>query len=54
MRARLLLWCGDVVAGVVTARGPERMARTGECPPQGFASSFLLCHFPSCLIGVKW
>ena len=41
MRARLLLWCGDVVAGVVTARGPEREARTGEWWPQGIASSFL-------------
>lgn len=41
VRARLLLWCGDVVAGGVTARGPERVAGTGEWWPQGIASSFL-------------
>ena len=41
MRARLLLWCGNLLAGVVTARGPEREARTGEWWPQGIASSFL-------------
>jgi hypothetical protein len=41
VRARLLLWCRDVVAGGVTARGPERVAGTGEWWPQGIASSFL-------------
>ena len=41
VRARLLLWCGDVVAGGVTARGPERVAGTGEWWPQGIASSVL-------------
>jgi hypothetical protein len=41
VRARLLQWCGDVSAGGVTARGPERESRTGEWWPQGIASSFL-------------
>ena len=43
MRARLLLLCGDVIAGGVTARGPKRKMWTGECPPQGIASSDLFC-----------
>ena len=41
VRARLLLWCRDVLAGGVTARRPERESRTGEWSPQGIASSFL-------------
>jgi hypothetical protein len=41
VRARLLQWCGDVLAGGVTARGPERVAGSGEWWPQGIASSFL-------------
>ena len=41
VRARLLLLCRDVLAGVVTARGTERVAGTGEWWPQGIASSDL-------------
>ena len=41
VRALLLLWCGNVVAGGVTARGTERIAGTGEWWPHGIASSFL-------------
>jgi hypothetical protein len=44
VRARLLLWCGDVVAGGVTARGPERGAGTREWWPSSRTLACVTCR----------